>query len=52
MSSDLQDLKFIMDLGVLESPWAFVIPRVMGTLYMMQFPWSSLASDYLLFPGR
>lgn len=53
MSSDLQDLMFIMDLGLLGSPWVFVILAIGGSLDVVQFPPEApLASGCLPFPGR
>lgn len=52
MSSDLQDLMFIMDLGLLGSPWVFVILGIVGALDVVQFPPEVLlASGCLPFPG-
>lgn len=52
MNSNLQDLKFIMELAFLVPLWVFVVLGIMGTSNVMQFPQASLASGYLLFPGR
>lgn len=53
MSSDLQDFKFIMDLGFLGSPWVFVLLGIMGALDVVRFPPEApLASGWLPFPGR
>lgn len=52
MNSDLQDFKFIMDLGFLGSPWVFAILGIMGALDVMQFPPEApLASAWLPFFG-